>query len=247
MPLIFAVCAALAGCADRHTCLPPQPTRELLIAVTPVINLSGDERLDALRVTDLVASEFLAFPRVQVVPVNLTLAALARRGHGRIETPEEALELGAELGADAVVVVAVTEWDPFDPPALGVVMQWYAPHELSRGSIDPLTVSRQASDVTLGQPPAPEAVGRPRPVADGEVARPTVQVQRVFNAALDEVQKDVRRYADNREGANSPYEWRRYLKSSELFTRYCCWATIRTILEQVGHGAAERCASEAEA
>jgi hypothetical protein len=172
-----------------------------VLVIAPVLNLSGSQDFDALKITDLVASEFQSFPDVAVIPVNLTLAELERRGKTAVESPEDAVDLARVLGADATVVTGVTEYDPYSPPVIGWVMQWYP-------------VSQEGAEQRL---------------SDLHVA-PRYQVQRVFNAADDEVLEQVRAYADAREGHDSPYGWRKYIRSQELYVRFSCSATIRTIL-----------------
>lgn len=252
---IAGLCLAVGGCAwQKHPSAAP-PSRDLLIAVTPVLNLSGDMHLDTLRITDLVASEMMSYPNVQVVPVNLVVATLARHGRARVEQPEEAVNLARELGADAAVVIAVTEWDPYDPPVMGLVMQWYAPAPVAHEFLDPTAATRQASDVSLSEASSMEggrsearyveAIGRPGGTAGPEtVIRPMRQVQRVFNASHRQVQDEVCEYGAKRDGAVSPYDWRRYVKSQELYVRYCCWAMIRTMFQEVRYNGSQRTASE---
>lgn len=202
--------------SDRAAEPPPR-----VIVVAPVINLSGNAEIDTLRFTDILASEFLSFPGLSVVPVNMTLAALARAGKAYVETGDEAIELAREFSADATIVVGITEYDPYDPPVIGMVMQWYAPAELSESAgFDAVAASRRSSPLMR--------------VADQVAATdgPLIQVQRVYNGSLDWVQDEVRRYAASRDGAQSPFSWRKHLKSQELFGRYSCWSLIRTILEQ---------------
>lgn len=209
------------GCAQRDDAATAMTSRPpTVIVVSPTINLSGGEDFDPLKVTDILASEFLSFAEVSVVPVNLALAALARRGKTRVETAEEALALAEELGADATIVMAVTEYNPYDPPSVGLVMQWYG---VSRrgwgGRLDPVAASRRASPT-------------PFELSAADASAPQWQVQRVFNAAQKDVLEDVKAFAAQRPGARSPYDWRRYTKSQELYVRYCCWAMIRTMLSQ---------------
>ena len=208
-------CAARDRSSDRAG---PPPARQVVV-VAPVLNLSGSSDLDTLKLTDIVASELLSTSAVSVIPVNLTLAALAQRGQTWVETPEDAVDLARELGADATLVTAVTEYDPYDPPVMGLVMQWYA---AKRGEpaewFDPVTASRDA--------------GRPLNVGLSAAREPAprFQVQRVFNAADNRVLDDVRRFAGTREGHQSPSGWRRYVRSQELYVRYSCHAIIRTML-----------------
>lgn len=209
--LVFSGCAA-----PRAAQAVASPATAVVVA--PVLNLSNSSDWDPLKVTDIVASELQSFPDVVVVPVNRTLAALSLTGKTIVETPQDALDLAAALGADATLVTAITEYDAYYPPRLGVVMQWYARRpEEPRAGLDPVAASRQAADI--GPPPTPP----------GET-QPAVQVQRVYDAAHAAVLDDVRAYARRRGGHGSPYGWRLYVKSQEHFIRYCCWASIRSML-----------------
>lgn len=215
--LVAMLLLACLGCSQRNRANVPAPPPRV-VAVAPVLNLSGTEDFDPLKLTDLIASEFVSFDNVAVIPVNLTLAELERHGMVAVETPEDALELARALGADATVVTAVTEYNPYYPPVVGMVMQWYGVRPSTSGTrLDPVTASRLAADL-------------PWQLSDGGGAAPLRQVQCVFNASHDGVLKDVRRYAERRSGEKSPYGWRKYLRSQELYVRYCGWAMIRTML-----------------
>jgi len=213
---LLPVC--LVGCSQRNRVPTPAPPPRVL-AVAPVLNLSGSEDFDPLKLTDLIASEFLAFDNVAVVPVNLTLAELERQGKAAVETPEDALALAEALGADVTVVTAVTEYNPYFPPVVGLVMQWYAaPRASAATGWDPVAASRLAADAGYE-------------LSDSNGPAPRRQLQRVFNAAHDNVLKEVREYAGRRDGDKGPYGWRKYLRSQELYVRYCGWAMIRTMLK----------------
>ncbi len=214
---LVATLLAVEGCAQNKTTVSPLPSPRVLV-VAPVLNLSGSRDFDALKVTDLIASEFLSFPGIAVIPVNRVLAELARRGKASVETPEDALDLAQAFNADAAIVVAVTEYDPYDPPVIGLVMQWYS---------------------AVPSSPAADRESAPRPrtglqvdaqLSAAEAPGPRWQVQRVFNAADEHLVKDIRSFASKRDGDGSPYGWRRYTKSQELYVRYCGWALIRTML-----------------
>jgi hypothetical protein len=209
----------LSGCrAEQPRSAPPPPPRVLVVA--PVLDLSGSGEIDPLKVTDLVASEFLGFQNVAVVPVNLVLAELERQGKVNVQSADDAVSLAQALGADATVVIAVTEYRPYWPPVVGMVMQWYAahPHGSANTALNPVAASRAAQSLDGGLS-EPRSLGLER------------QVQRVFNASDEAVLKEIRDYADDRDGHASPYGWRKYTRSQELYVRYCGWALIRTMLE----------------
>jgi hypothetical protein len=217
MVLAATVLVAGQGCAchERVTPQPVSPPRVLVVA--PVLNLSGSQDFDALKVTDLVASEFQSFPDVAVVPVNLALAELERRGKSAVESPEDAVELARALGADATIVTGVTEYSPYAPPVIGWVMQWYAvpPRPAESPATGPDESGATGSRISDARPPGPR-----------------YQVQRVFNAADEDVLEQVRSFARERDGHQSPYGWRKYIRSQELYVRFSCSATIRSILAQ---------------
>jgi hypothetical protein len=209
------------GCVLRRAVSEAEPPAAppQVVVVAPVLNLSNSTDWDPLKVTDILASEFQSFPGVVVIPVNRTLAALTLLGKSAVETPEDALELARALNADATVVAAITEYDPYDPPIVGIVMQWYIPaRQEPSPEFDPVSASRQAGEV------APAAATEP------EATVPAWQFQRVYNGADPAVRADIRSFAAGRTGPRSPYAWRVHVKSQELFVRYCCWAAVRSML-----------------
>jgi hypothetical protein len=206
------------GCTQgrREKALRPTPAK--VVVVAPVLNLSGSDAFDPLWMTDLIASEFRAFDDIAVIPVNLTLAELERRGKFGVETPDDARALAEAFGADATIVTAVTEYDPYDPPTIGLIMQWYALQALpARAGFDPVSASRAVTDA------APVA-------ADAQVVGPQIQLQRVFHAADHDVCDEIRTLAEQRGAEPTPYGWKKYTKSQELYVRYCGWSLIRTML-----------------
>jgi len=216
--LLVALLVSCPGCSQRERAESPGSLPPRVLVVAPVQNLSDSEDFDALRISDLIASEFLSFDNVAVVPLNLTLAELERQGRCSVETPEDAVELARALGADATIVSAITEYDPYPPPVVGLIMQWYPAHaERREEGFDPVTASRAVSS-------------GPENLSEGGLVGPRWQVQRVFNAADESVLRQLRAYAATREGHDSPYGWRKYIRSQELYVRYCGWATIRTML-----------------
>jgi len=193
----------------------------MTIAVAPALNLSGAADFDANRFADLMASELNYADGISVIPVSRVLAVLGMQGRVGVESPTHALELAALLGADAMLVFSVTEYDPYDPPSIGLSAQLYGtrPGTRVRG-VDPVALSHRARP---GPPPSQN--GRRRVLA---------QVQRVFNASHGSLVEDIRAFARLRRGGRSPYGWRKYVVGQQLFIRYCCQATIRALLAGMG-------------
>ncbi|MBI5865628.1 MAG: hypothetical protein HZB38_14190 [Planctomycetes bacterium] len=213
----FPSLISLAGCA--HVDRQPQPSvapETISVAVAPVLNLSNSRDWDVLKVTDLVASELQSFPGVTVIPVNRTLALLAEENRAGVESADDAIWLARELQADAAVVVAITEYNPYDPPIVGLILQLYSVGRSGVSALDPVAASREATDFA----PSAEAGGSGGPL----------QIQRVFNASDGRVLREMKRYAEERSARASAYGWRVHEKSQELFIRFSLWSAIRSML-----------------
>lgn len=210
-----------AGCHDKkpspNTTIRNRRLGTAVLAVAPAINLSGKREFDPDRFADLMASEASYAEGVRVVPVSRVLAVMAGKGWERIESPAQALELTKLVGADVILVFAITEYDAYDPPRIGVSAQLYGSRPHSRhGSVDPVALSRSTGLA-----------------ADNETrSSPGLlcTIQRVFSASDQSVVDDIQRYAAQRSADESPYGWRRYVVNQQDFIRYCCYATIREVV-----------------
>jgi len=214
--------STLAGCQSTRRAEPvvvPNPTLgAMTIAVAPAINLSGGADFDPNRFADLMASELSFAEEISVIPVSRVLALLAMQGSDRVESPSHAFELAAAVGADGVLVFAVTEYDPYDPPSVGISAQLYGlrPRTGER-ALDPSALSRQGSLVA----------SRSRSGPPGLLA----QTQRVFDASHAATVADLRAFAARRDAEGNPYGWRKYVVSQQAFMRYCCHRTIGALLK----------------
>jgi hypothetical protein len=184
------------------------------IAVAPPINASGCPDIDPVKVADLMASELSSFPGIGVIGVNRVLAVLAEQGMTQITSADHALAVCDRLGADAIVVFAVTEYNPYTP-VVGMVAEIYG-REQTGTAVDPVAESRMARPL----PMPPQSTG----------VHPWAQVQRTFNAEHKAIQEEVEEYADARDANKTPYGWRRYLASQEYYLRYCCYSMARDLV-----------------
>jgi len=196
----------------------PNPTiGAVSIAVAPALNQSGSTDFDANRVADLMAGELMHAERVSVVPVSRVLAVLASQGTDRVQSPAHASEVAGRVGAEAILIFAVTEYDPYDPPSVSISAQLYAATPRpAYGALDDGSggVSSDSHQTSGG--------------------RMLAQTQGRFDATHTEVIADIREYARSRGADDSPYGWRRYIVSQQDFLRYCCHATIRGLLNGQG-------------
>ncbi len=188
------------------------------IAVAPALNFSGSPDFDPNAVADLMASELSCVDGVKVLPVSRTLAVLAQQGLDEVESPEHALAIRDRLGADAILVFAVTEYNPYDPPVVGITAQLYGwlPKRLPR-RVDPVLASRSASPLVYSEEYSPDA--------------PIAQASRVFNAANVAVVEELKEFAAARGADNGAFGWRKYVVSQQHYLRFCCHATITEIVK----------------
>lgn len=216
---IVGVCASVGCHHGRRT----EPVaigilgRPVTLAVAPAHDLSGTGRLDPLAFTDIFAHELAQVSQVQVVPVNQALAVMYGQGWRRLESPQQAMQLARLTGADGVVVLAVTEFDPYDPPRLGLIAEVYL-LETAPGNWPGEQVNRSPAPVTS------------RPAV---AAAPARQMQRVFEAARTREQERIRQYAARRDPPGK-HDWQEYMRSQQQFLRYCSWQTALELAGAAG-------------
>jgi hypothetical protein len=215
------VCGAVcAGCRARHPAGPiavGYMGRTVTLAVVPVQDLSGTATLDPLAMTDIFAQELAQVPRVSVVPVSQTVAVMLGQGWRALRSPDQAQMLAGLLNADGVAVVAVTMYDPYDPPRLGLIAEVY---------LLPTRPTAACQGEDVGRSPAPLCS---RPAA--RFGAPDRQVQRVFDAGQQAEQRAIRQFA--RRDAHGEREWREYLRDQRQFLRYCSWQTVIELVSGV--------------
>ena len=227
----FCLAVVLSGCHGRSKDAAAPYRRSpslsrLSIAVAPAVNLSGSSDFDPARIADLMANELGHMDGISVIPVSRVLGVLAAQGLDRVGSPEHAGELGRWLGADAVLVFAVTHYDPYDPPTIGISAQLFGQRRIA-GDAGAAPGRSGEQGGTLAYMPED---GR-RDEAGVELL---AQVQRVYSAAHDEVVNEVRRFAAARDSDNSAYGWRKYVVSQVGFIQFCCYTTVRRLLEDPG-------------
>jgi hypothetical protein len=95
------------------------------VAVAPFFNLSADPTVDGRKVAIAYYNELQEVPGFEVIPVGVVERAMFQHRIS-LSGPDEARRLAQLLGADAIVVGAVTEYSPYNPPRCGLQVEWYA-------------------------------------------------------------------------------------------------------------------------
>jgi hypothetical protein len=123
----FCGCSILPEIAHQPTLHNPFPQLST-VAIIPFINLSEEPTLDGRRFAEAYFNELQLVPGFEVIPVGVVEQAILRH---RIQfTPDnaaaEARRLAQVLGADAIVVGAVTDYSPYYPPRCSLQVEWYS-------------------------------------------------------------------------------------------------------------------------
>ncbi|MEM8945644.1 MAG: hypothetical protein AAGD11_10715 [Planctomycetota bacterium] len=138
-------CLPLVGLAGCSLVLPEISHRPVIrnpfpqltkVAVAPFFNQSDEKTLDARRFSMGYFAELQQTPGFEVVPLGVVEEAVIAN-QINLNGAGEARRLAQLLGVDAVVVGAVTDYDPYYPPRCGLRVEWYTAnpgfHEIPAG------------------------------------------------------------------------------------------------------------------
>lgn len=96
------------------------------VAVAPFFNVSSERMVDGRRFANAYFAELQKTPGFQVVPEGIVERAM-QENRLELGNPDDALKLCELLGADAIVIGAVTDYSPYYPPRIGLQVSWYSP------------------------------------------------------------------------------------------------------------------------
>jgi len=97
------------------------------VAVAPFINLSAERAVDGREMAMAYYSELQKIPGFEVVPVGVTEQVIFDNNL-QFQDPRDAVRLAELLNVDAVVLGAITDFNPYFPPRMGLKVAWYSPH-----------------------------------------------------------------------------------------------------------------------
>jgi len=215
--LVIGLSAAGCSHGDAQTAIVSNDVRGMTYAVAPVLNFSGEMNFDPIKAADLLASELTYVDGINVLPVSRVVAYLAAQGRQQIESPAHALQVAEAVGADAIWIAGITEYDPYTP-VVGLAIQVYSQQRSAGAGIDPVSAERMAQPMTL------------KLMADATL--PREQIQMVYDGTHANVADAVHRFAGPRSENDSPLEWREYLKVQSLFLRFCWHDAIDRMMTQ---------------
>ncbi|HEX3999847.1 MAG TPA: hypothetical protein VHX65_14955 [Pirellulales bacterium] len=122
--ILLAGCGLLPEVSKQPTIHNPFP-QLTKVAIAPFINLSTDPSVDGREFGLAYFSELQLIPGFEVVPIGVVETAM-RDNHLTLNSASDCRRLAQLLGVDAVVVGAITDFDPYYPPRCGLQVEWYA-------------------------------------------------------------------------------------------------------------------------
>jgi hypothetical protein len=224
--LICVLALYTGGCAD-HTPKPYGEERQLFMpgdrqmvwAVAPTINISGESHVDPLLNSDLVFSELQQLHGLTVLPVNRVAEVYASLKIEKVESEAQAFAVCDLLGCDGLIIPTITAIDPYDPPKVGASLQLF----LKPGSYRQL----QHMDVhALDQ----AATAAP---ADPMTPHWLFQAVGMYDASDGTVRDRVDAYTKGRLDPNSPFYGREVYVNMDRYCSFVYHELITQLLDEL--------------
>lgn len=227
----LALVVALGGIAGCSKPPAPRPLEYSLLspyrgmhtlAVAPAINVSGKREFDPLTVSDTMFTELQQVHGLTVLPVNKTIAAMQHLRLRSIDSPETAARIAEVMGADGLVIVAVTAYDPYLPPTVGMKLQLYTVRDAD-APVDAAATQARRVDGSVIDPPVPAAQRPVRHLA--------ATISAVFNSSNQSVRTELKDFARGRTEYDSALQEEKFLADADAYMRFVCHSMVRRLLE----------------
>ena len=202
--ILVLAALALSACAPpesfRYKSYPAYPWSGLeTVAVLPVWNQTRVP-FDGLEFGNILASELAKFEGVRIIrPILL--------GNPEFKTADDVIKFGRSIKVDAILVCAITDYDPYNPPKIAVSVQCLrvSGRKMAGGDIDELTRSASWRK-------GPLALSR------NHAGNFVAQFETVYDAHEERIRREVLAYAQAQEEGDTPFQGDREFLSVQ--TRY---------------------------
>jgi len=230
--LVAALAAALmvtCGCAasKEQPLVPPRTlvapydaiSGEILWAVVPLANESGTTEADQSNASDALVAAIEETRGLRCVPLNRTFAAMRALQMDGLRGPGDVRRLADAMGVDAVVIGAITAYDPYTP-AIGLSIALYARTEAMTATdrgVDPHELASRPTETGESRGPVRDA--------------PLATASEHLDAKSHQVLMDLKSYAEGRHEKPSALGWRRYTQSMDLYTQFAVYHVVDRLLQ----------------
>ncbi len=226
MWMVVALAVLAVGCQYRGVkktqgLSAPYEERQVW-AVAPLRNESGSLYADGLRTADKLAQRLETVVGVDTIPVNRVLAAMQARQMSAVTSADDVFQLRELLGVDAIVIGSITDYDPYDPPKLGLTIELYFNPKRVQANATNL---RKLVTAPTGDSTVPAEPVRPSP--------PVSVVSGFYDASDPGIHEQLVEYAEARDDAvrDDPARgWRLYQLDMDLYTEFVTYLVSRQLL-----------------
>ena len=181
------------------------------LGVAPAINLSGSHDFDPLVVSDQIYAQLQQVQGLNVLPLNKTLMAMQRLGIHSLDNPQAVQALAEAMGADGIVVPAVTAYDPYNPPVVGMILQMYTP-----GPNRLVSIGARSNSATT---------------AETFQTQPVSQVNGIFNSRNQSVLRELQGFARGRTEYDSALREKKFLMDADEYMRFVSHSMVLRLMD----------------
>lgn len=210
----------------RYISHPSMPFEEIKsVAVVPfyVPELKDDKDniLDPVTVGDIFASELVQTSSHGFkVQRPEQVAKFMLRNKIKLQTSADAIELAKLLEVDAIIVGAITEYNPYFPPRVAMAVEMFTTkqHRFVSIDIDKVIMSGKAE---------------PLPISDSSKHLFTAYVENVYDSSNQLTRLKVKAYSRTHKESDWPGEDETHiLRSMRLYLRYVSFETASALFDE---------------
>ncbi len=200
-------------------------------AIAPAINLSGTQEFDPLTVSDTLFAEMQQVQGLNVLPLNKTLLAMQRLGVRNIDDPRIAQQLATMMGVDGLVIPAVTAYNPYNPPTIGMILQIYTPVESLGTAKAPADAPVKIKTESLPPNSTDVAVAEMTDRPPQPLSQPVAQVNAVFNSTNQTVLHELQSFSRGRTEYESALQDQKFIVDADSYLRFVCHAMVQRLMD----------------
>jgi hypothetical protein len=220
--LLAAASGACTGCAYvagvKYFGHPDNPFPNAgTFAVAPFVNLTS-KQVSGLEIADVFAGELAQFKGFQVRrPAVVMLDARQNEIALPLATVADAVKLAQASGTDAIVVAAVTEYDPYYPPRVAIALQ--------------VIYAGRRVDPAMNITPWVES-GKPITVSQEDSPRLLAMFEDIFDSNDRLTRLEIQGYAKTHVAADRVFEEEEtFLRVMDKYMQFVSNRLIRKIIE----------------
>lgn len=221
----LVVLGSLTGCYKPEQIVRPDKYRSpyqqnVRWAVVPFADQAPQTSVNTMQFMMAVNQQLQQTIGIDPVPATDVIQAMRQLGIAQIQGAKEAVMLAKELQVDGVLVGSITDWDPYDPPKIGVTVKLYCVSRDPGYAVSPRLLQEAPSDRNL-------------PMRNDYA--PTAEVNAYIDAANGNTLTRMKNFALGRTPMGTPNGWHMYLMNMNLYVEFAAHDMLRQIFSVEWH------------